>query len=99
MLCAIPLTILIGVGLSWQRIKRSSQAPEVVTRAQWVCGLLPFGVLLAGLPFILWAWGTITFYEVALGLAIVIVLSVLGIGLAAIKKVAILLRMTTSREN
>lgn len=91
MLSAIPIPILMGVGLSWRRIKRSSKSPEAVARAQWVCGLLPLGVLLAGLPFLLWAWGTIAVYEVALGLAVVIGLSVLGVGVRALRKISTLL--------
>lgn len=90
-LLAIPSVILIGVALSWQRIKRSSPAPALVTRARWVCGLLPLGVLLAGLPFILWVWGIIAFYWIALGLAVVIVLSVLETGARTLRKISTLL--------
>gem|GEM_PF-478428 len=95
---AIPGITLIGVALSWWRVRRLSPAPSAVTLSQWVCGLLPLAMLSAGLPFDMWVRGVIAVYEVALGAAIAIVLGVLGVGYVALRRISALMSMAAPQE-
>ncbi|MBN2007584.1 MAG: hypothetical protein JXA21_29835, partial [Anaerolineae bacterium] len=84
----ISLGVWIGaVTLTWHRIQSissiESTASNVMKRVSW---LTPAGMMLAWLPFLLWIWGVVPFYEIALGLAIAIGVGSLAQGIRTLKR-------------
>lgn len=73
----IPLILLWGIFLTWLNVKSIAKRPKAVWNAAGWCVITLIGIFpLAWLPILLWAFGVIPFYLIALLTSILITLFV-----------------------
>ncbi|MDW8327700.1 MAG: hypothetical protein RMK99_14145 [Anaerolineales bacterium] len=88
---ASPLTwlyagvVVPALGLLWWRAAAQTPQPARAAQAGWACLALTLQLWLAGLPFVLWVFWVIPWYELALLSAVVLGIAVLRRGLRNIR--------------
>lgn len=75
----------LALGLLWWGAAAQTPQPGRATRAGWACLALSLQLWLAGVPFVLWTFSFIPWYELALLIAVVLAIAVFRQGLRNVR--------------